>query len=561
MTGIKYILQQGKYMKKFITKYKNLILITVLIIFFGFIYWNLIINQPLFGDATIHGYNAHYVLENGWQGLKADYPSFYSYLSAILQIIFGEKGLNFVVLLGIELLIIFTFLFAHVITQNSNVAALTSILVGCSPKLFFYGARMYQEVLLSAIFVICYFLLFKWIKDKNNSYLYLLCLFTGIAISLKQQGLLILLPSLMLFSFILLLKKEIALRNFILLSILPLFIALGFYGVLFHSTGQLQPGGQDFLPIKFINKIGQNIFDYNGSEISSKSNNYIKNPISIEDKLNNIDIEHYKEGNSRAETRHIWPWEPFTSFSKFSQANFLYLDFQGKPLEVIFLQYFSLIALILGIIISVKRKEHHKFLLFTLIFVLINYIMFIRNSDQQRYQFFLPLFLICFTAITLDYLLSNYNKLTLTLIWTVTILLLTPIIKDRLLINSQWSKSQLYSSSIGGIASVSEAGNWLNSQNFNGKIQQQCGNEIQYYADKPVAGDWRIYFLSKNDLSKYFAKNNVDYYVIFKSQIVDNDKWKSVCWVPRSFSELLNNNYRLAYETSYKDVFIYGINK
>lgn len=551
---------------------KLLVLITI-IGMFGIIYWQTIMVLPLFGDATIHGANAKDVLVDGWRNINADYPSFYSYLMAVSFSIFGEKGFNLIPYLGFLFLLISSFLLIRQVTKNYYLGLLAMIFVGGSPKLIFYTARMYQEILLTAVFTFCFYLLFRYLEEKNTINIILLALFTGLGMALKQQGLFILYPSIIIFFIICSFFKKISWKQLLIMIFLPLIFCLPFYAVLFHTTGAIAPGSNEFKLLKKVNQTGSKIFSYDESADTSLyainvNNHNVKslaaNSDSLAVKLKDIENYYTNKAFSKAENRHIRPYEVFLNFDKFNGANNLYLDTQGIPLESPYLEYIAFISIIGGVVYCVvKFKIYQNLLLFSLIFLPINYILFMRNSDQQRYHLFLPLFVMIFMFLFFKYLLTRItlNKhFLLTLLLAFIIFLFTPIITDRIIVNTKWVDSQIYASSEGGIDSIKEISEWIKSSTpKNILIGQQCGNELHYYSERTIVGDWRIYFLDADSLKEYFHRSQIAYYVIYQSQIVPDDEWKTTCWVPRNFYQKMESNFPKAYMSKEKDITVYKL--
>jgi len=574
MIGIIYIKEQQIYMK--ISSSKQIIqtlLLCLSLAFFGVFYWETIMSLPLFGDATIHGANALDVLNGGWSVLSSDYPSFYSYLMAILYSVINEKGFNLVPYLGFLFLLLSSFLLIRQMTKNYYLGLLAIILVGASPKIIYYSARMYQEILLSGLIIFCIYLFFKYLENKGRNTLFLLSLFVGVTLSTKQQGLFILYPSIVLFFIFIFLRKRISIIDLSMIIAIPFLIGITFYGVLFHTIGIITPGSGEFGVVNLVNTVGQKIFFYNekhntslygmnlnNHDLASTANS--SDPLEI--KLQQIEDKYNKVAFTRGESRHIWPTDVFTNFDKFNQANSLYVDVQGIKLENPYLLYLSFFSIIAGFIYCIyKYKRYCDLLLFTIIFLPINYILFIRNSDQQRYQLFIPIFVLIYICIFFKFLWKRIyinRYLNILSIILAIILLFIPLLSYRILANTRWGGSQMYSPSVGGITSVREVGNWFKdntSQNI--LIGQECGNELHYYSQRNVSGDWRIYFLNSNDLRTYLTRTNISYYVIYVSQLTDDNDWKATCWVPKSFYKRMDSNFSKAYITKDKDIIIYKI--
>lgn len=538
----------------------KLLIVGLLLLLFGSFYWQTIMELPLFGDATIHGLNANDVYSGGWENLRADYPGYYSYLMAIIYSFDNSKGYNLVPYASLIFLLIAVYLFSKQLTKNFYLAVLSIILVASSPKIVLYSAKMYQEILISAFFIFTFFLAFKFLESKTKMYLFLMSLFLGIAMSLKQQSLFILYPSIIALFTYESSRRRINFSELAVIIFLPLVVSLPFYGVLFHNKGRLQPGSEEFVVFKIINNIGQKVFFYEDSEY--KPENFIQGP--LKEKISQIESEHSELAFKRAESRHIWPTEVLTDFNKFNEANSLYNNVQGKPLESPMIFYFWFFALMLGFITAlIKYKSYDSLILLTVVFLAINYVLFSRNNDQQRYHIFIPIFLLIYILIFLRYIffrVNEYGYKKSVIYILLSILFFLPIVTSRINLNKWWINSQLYSSSIGGIPSVEASGDWINKNvPKNAFIGQQCGNETRFYSKRRVEGDWKVNFLEDDELDEYFKSQNISYYVVNKSQIADDEDWYHICWVRKSFFTKLVNKYQKIYESPWGDIYVFKI--
>ena len=567
-----------------------LYLIFILIIsLVGILYFDMIFSLPLFGDAATHGGRTKNILNKGLLNTKLFYPPLYHILQAVLFSIFGEKGMNSIVFLGVSLIAFSVFLLCKELTDKTSIALLSVIIVLASPKVIFYSARLYMEILLSGLFVFTIFLLVRFIKIKSAKNLILLAIFTAITASIKQQGLFILFPSILLFlcCFSIIDKRrkdkekiqnKLSIKHIVIYFLIFLLLISPAYFVQFHNYGRLTPGLEEFKIINLINRIGQKISGY-------------KEPVeNIEfnkkwgQRLKEIRKKYYSIGVTRAESRHIWPLDPLTSWNGFIKANGLYLEgFRGgsttKGLAnfMNFLMLSGLILFVLNIIFKNKilklkyRDLQIYFLIFLLIFLAINYILFLRSTDQMRYHLFIPIIFSVFPAIGIYFLISIFilrNNFSIYYIRIISIFLILASLLTPLIIfayedsTSQkgWHKSQLYRPSIGGIASVQEAGEWLNNHtNENDLIWQTCGGELFYYSERKVIGNFWFYFLNESELREIFKDQNVKYIVIFDNQIVLDEEWENLCWVPESFAEKIRKIYPEVYKTSFGDIKIYRV--
>ena len=156
---------------------------------------------------------------------------------------------------------------------------------------------------------------------------------------------------------------------------------------------------------------------------------------------------------------------------------------------------------------------------------------------------------------------TNLIKLTtFFLIFLLLMLILINVVSLDTKTYQRFKSLQLYSPSKGGIASVKEAGDWIkNNSKESDIIWQSCGSEMLYYSNREVIGSFEYYFLNEFELNKIMKDQNVKYIVIFDSQIVENNKWNNLCWVPISFSQGIKKNFIEVYKTSYSDISIYTL--
>jgi hypothetical protein len=287
---------------------------------------------------------------------------------------------------------------------------------------------------------------------------------------------------------------------------------------------------------------------------------------SLTQQLDSIQTQKTVLANSRAEGRHIWPTDVFTNFGKFTGANLLYeLSVQGRPLKDPLWVYASFVILLVAVAYCIFMwRQYRWFLIFSLIFLTINYILFARNNDQQRYQLFIAVFLVVYSLILVSQFARRIkiNPFIFSIsIAGIGIMMFVPLLISDVSANEWWVNSQLYSPSIGGMASVQEVGTWVHANSRpEEKLGQQCGNETEYYANRQTIGDWRIYFLSDSALHQYLKSSGIKYYVLNESQEVPDDKWASICWVPNSFVVKLGHNYTLAFSSKSQDIFVYKVN-
>jgi len=561
----------------------------LILLSFGWFYFDMIFSLPLFGDATMHGKTTKDILQKGVLNVSSPLPLTYCIFQGILFSIFGEKGMNSIVFLGVLLIAFSVFLMTRELINKNSIALFVTIITLTSPKIIFYSARMYMEILISGFFIFTVFFLIKFIKKKEDKTLFFLAFFTSITASLKQQGLFILFPSILFFLSLLLvinfIKKfkktndfdsKLLLKQIILFFFVFILLTFPSYFVLFHNRGKILKEEESFRVIKVINRIGQKIASYEEPKEEFEFNK------KWEFRIKSIARQYYFQAVTRAEKRHIWPWEPFTSWKKFVKANGLYLEkFWGGSTKkelanfINYLMVFGFILFVLNIIFRDKilklenKNLQFYFLVFLLIFLTINYFLFLKNTDQMRYHLFVPILLSIFSGIggfffyqsILGKIRIKYLKLFFLFLIVILFMysLIALLYKDTKW-NKRWYRAQLYGPSKGGIASVREAGKWLKEHTKDYEsVWQNCGNELAYYSERNVHGAPWYYFLEEFELRKIFKDRGDKYIVIFDSQVVPDEKWTNYCWVPESFVKKIQKIYPLVFQTSFGDIKVYKV--
>lgn len=556
-------------------KFFRFLILTALIVSFLIPYSKLILDLPLYGDATIHANISKSMIENGVLNTWTSYPPLYNFFQITFYKIFGEIGFNILVILSLALLAISVYLFSYVLTKKFYLGIISIIILFASPKIAYYYSRMYMEILLSAFLIITIYFFVKFLKKPSYINISLIAFFCAITASIKQQGLFILFPSLLIILFVIYIKnrrKEKKYLYFILLFVLIFIIFISpFYLILFHASGKIIIGNEGYAIIKTINTIGKNIANYDDSP-----SEYLDADNKWKDKISEIRKDKFSTAYSRAEDRHIFPMDVFTSWDKFNSIHSLHFsEYRGHKAKYlgIIMQTLLILGIIIFIVKIIKTKYNNRsrirlFGLFLIIFLLNNYIIFQKNTDQERYHLFISIIFIFFVVLSLNTILSIFKNIKI----SSQYLFLTPII-FLLSFNGMYnftnnnvskyynnSNLQIYSSSLGGINSIIETGDWINKNtNSNDRIFQSCGNELEYYSRRNVTGNWAYYFLDTNDFKEILIDYGVNYIVIYQSQVVSNESWKHICWIPKSFKDKVDNQFRLIYSSSTNDIFVYSL--
>lgn len=534
-------------------------------------YYQTIMSLALFGDATMHAHRTKLLLEQGLFAVNFNFPPLYNFIQAGLFLLMGEKGLNFIVFIGVVLIVVAIYLLAEVITSNKLTGFIAVLLVLSSPKLMYYSSRMYMEILLSGFVVLSIWALVRYFKSSNLKNVILLSLLVSISALIKQQGLFILLPSTLgaLLSYLTFIKSKkrgkVLNHTLIFLIISTVVISPGYYFV-FRSNGEIIPGNKDYLAVRVINELGNKISGYKKPARVSNLDSKLEANLSAKWKAKSA------QAATLAERRHIKPIDPLTSWADFIKTNSLYVPNLGsREISSSFATSIGAV-LIVGYFLyllqySGGNKDLYKkmFSLFILIFLVNNYILFARNTDQMRYHLFLPIILSVFIALAPSHLIkfvpkNKFRSIIYSLLLTLLFLKAGTLVSMSANFNSRWNNTQIYTPSIGGTAAIAETGAWLhNNATESDLIWQSCSNELEYYSRRPVFSDFTIYFATEDELLNYVKQKNVKFIVIFESQLVDDESWRNYCWIPQSFSDRVSDNFPLEFVSSYNDIKVFKV--
>lgn len=561
-------------MKKFIkisSKNSNKIIfvIVLLIILTAFLF--LYSRLYLFGDAANHAYLSLEIYERGIWDYSGNYPPFYHVLQAQLFAFYGENGLQLIVLFGVLLMFCSVYLLGNELFHKKKLSIFLAFMAIISPKIIFLSARQYMEILLTGFSLYSIYYLVKFMRTRSISTLILLGIFMGITSVIKQQGLFIVIPSIGLTTIVFIVKEYGfggLYRRLLSLAVSFILIIVPFYGILFHNYGKILPGSESYSIVRGINTVGQKIFRFKDALKEDNQNEF-------EEDFSKIRKKYYKQGTIEAESRHIWPTEPFTSFSKFFETFSLYLqNFRGSSIPSIIIGGFNSLLLI-GIVLAIRCffkddrliviKEMKYLLLFYFIFTINNLVFFSRNNHQIRYHLFLAVAFIVFVGLPIKCFLTKFSSFMLDIsrIVFVTILSLIMIIsfvKD-IDANLSWNSTQAYAPSYGGIPSIRETGYWIKENSSpDYKIWQGCGGStIKFYSRRETAGGWKVYFLPPDKLEVFLDSENIKYVVLYDSLVVPDAEWTNICKNPESFRRRIEEMYPRVFTSSYNDIHVFEV--
>lgn len=516
---------------------------------------------PIFGDATIHANISRALTERAPWNVATAYPLFYHLVGALALSVDGETGFKLVTVFGLLLTIGAVYALAIELTESRICALGAAFLATIAPKTIFYTGRMYMEVLLSALIIWAIFFFARYLRLQRRSDLIYCAILSGLAAATKQQALLLLLPSIIIFLALQGVRRwrrgELSARRSVaragLFAAIALVLAVPAYEPMLHSTGGILPdtGYTHFVNVSLATVTGQH----------GKTDAWLTR---WNDTLNaSFAANGGNRGFARPESRHIWPWDVVTTSRGlfgihtlfWTNAPWRYPDWLTLPLCGLFL---------VGAALWTWQSRRKPILWFLSLFLAINYVAFLRNNDQERYHLYLAFmltFLIPFGLIgwrsVRPHLSGAATAAGIGLLATCT-LVAALAFPQRVDILQAATRQQAYAPSKGGVASVQDVGAWLKQHlGANESFYAVPANEFEYYAQRHGIFDYRLYFLPPDQLSAVIRDMNVRYIVIADSAIQADDAWNNVVKMPASFAINIGRLYPAVYVSSKRDIVVY----
>ncbi|MHB8780414.1 MAG: hypothetical protein ACYC55_03385 [Candidatus Geothermincolia bacterium] len=529
------------------------------------LYGRMIYRLPIFGDAATHAFISTQIVERGLFGISGTgYPPLYHSLGALLIWIGGEVGFQTLALISVAALGLSVFYLAQTLFSMNWLSLVSVILVLASPKTVIYSAKLYMEPLLSASMIFAFALFVRFLKKGDRRYLFLS--FTACAASawIKQQALIILLPAMFaVYIGSLLLRKHTNTEKrggrswkdagiaFIVVLILLAF-PLAWQA---RTSGSILPATEY---TDWANRALSGAVGYHAATAPQWA-------VDWQPRLQQIEDEFFDRSTVRANQRWTRPWDVFSKASSFENIHSVMNPrlYTVNPL----VDWLWLVLLISGLILFLATYDR-QVVAFLIIFLLLNYLSFARNTDQMRYHVFISYILTpiaLFGAANLTRHIARARLRPWILIGLVLLLLAGAVgtavtYSDR---QSGFARSQAYTPSQGGIASVAEVSDWIKHNTLEDEaVLVMPPTEFIYYANRPLDSlDWRYYFLTPEERLALFEDMDAHYVVIMKSIIRDDAVWDHKGYIPASFYFWVNETFEQSYASSVGDIIIYDVER
>ena len=538
--------------------------VTLGVIVAGFAWWygRILFQLPIFGDATEHARISRSFIEDGILNTASSSPPLYHIFGAIGLQAGGEDGFIAVTVISLVALGFAVYCLAYEITSSRMVGLAAAILAYLSPKTAFYSGRLYMEIPLTVFFVVTFLFLHRYLRTSRRSDLMMCAIAASSAALTKQQGLVLL--ALPLAAFLPSLEVWRAARTkrmpqLFALAAVPVVVLSVMTPVLLwqiRNTGRFLPES-DYTTA--LNDVARSVTGYTDPDAAWKAewDEYLEREFR--------DRGYLETGSISAESRHIWPVQAFTTSKGFYSVHSLFWTNLpgGVPLPAI--ETKSLMALFtLGFFLWAMTHRQRTYVMFFALFLIANYVAFIRNNDQMRYHLYIPYLLAFALPFVPHFLLSRLSR-QVAFVGVASLLVVagafaTRYLPDRTEGALKYWGTQAYAPSAGGIRAVQEASRFLES--VTGPDERSYGvpgNEFAYYAHRKVIYDWRIFFLSKEELKRVIDGMAVKYIAIPDSAVLADDEWNHLAKAPQSFADKVASLYPLAFTTGSGDIRIYEV--
>ncbi len=545
----------------------NLISLTILlaiITFFVILYGRMVYRLPIFGDAATHAYLSNQMMQHGVFGISnTAYPPLYHLLGAFLMKIGGETGFKTLTVIGLVVLAFSVYFLALVLFQKHWIGLLSAFLVLASPKTISYSARMYMEIFLSGFVILTFALFAKFLLTSRRAYLIASIIFLGLSAWIKQQALVVLLPAMLIVYIGMLaygrLRHRQALRDTFTGKGLLVFVLMTVLLLAFPIIWQVRVSGT-FLPdsdlTSWANRAAARVVGYQ----APKPPSWVE---SWSPRLTEIETQYGLLAGDRASQRWTRPWDVFLKEQSFENIHSVYNAsfFSSSP----YLSGIWMVLVIIGLLLFFISYDR-KVAIFLIVFLLLNYVSFARNTDQMRYHLFIAFMLVPLALYAVDrfahiFPSAWYGRAAITLL--VTVVAVSSVITAAVYPQKMkgFAKTQAYSPSVGGIASVKEASLWLrDNSDVDDTVLAMPATEFDYYVGRELTAlDWRWYFLSDAEKEEILRDASTDYVVIMDSVLRKNQSWNHKGYVPQSFDDFLLANYPVVFNTAKGDIQIFKI--
>ena len=444
--------------------------------------------------------------------------------------------------------------------SGSDAVALVSALIAfTAPKMALYGGRLYMEMPLAALMLVALTFLHRYLRLRERRDLVLAAVFVGLACATKQQALFLLVAAgAFLYAEA---AWHVARRHAPLLraiwapaafTAITAAITLPALLWLLHSNGRIFP---DTEFTQQANAIGASVAGYQAPEqpwSAARWDGFLNSVYGNSDEA--------AIGTQKAEARHIWPADVLSPNGFLAIHSPYIQDLEPKVSIGVILQ----VLLIAGLVLWLKTPRSRAFTVFFGGWLLLNYLSFVRENDQQRYYLFIAFACLFAIPLCVERLARCGGwrvamAAVLALAVPVTVYASSDLPNQASVIQSYMSR-QAYEPSSGGLRSVEYASDYLEHHlPADATYYAVPQTEFQYYAKRDGIFDYRIYFLSQELIANYLVDQKVEYVVLPESAIKQDSEWNHVVSVPRSFALKIAAMYPLAYETPKKDVYVFRV--
>jgi hypothetical protein len=516
----------------------------------------------VFGDAAEHARIAQSIAEDGAWDVQTRYPLLYHALAAPFIALSADDGLQAFTVLSLLFLGAGVFLLARQLTGSAACGLAAAAMSLMAPVTVFYAGRMYMEIFLSAMFVWSAFTLARYFERPTAGRLVLCAIACALTAATKQQGLLLVASV----GAVLAARAVTSPR----LWTLPIDRTRVVHFVAFAGITAMIAAPAYLAPMRSAGGILPET-EYTGwVNATARAATGIDRPVAgwEERWSDRLEASFEENGGERgfrlAERRHVWPWDVFTTQRGFWGIHTLYW---GPSEALRYPPYVTLPVLALftaGIACWAWQQRRSPFTAFLALFLLANYATFLRNNDQARYHVYIAFmlaFAVPFAVLALSRALRGRRALTGAGFAALAALLAVAAVRDlpsRLDTVEASPGLQAYAPSEGGMASVQDAGAWLDAHLAEDETFFAVpANEYSYYSDRRGVFVYSAYFLRDIELIALIDDIGARYVVVADSAVQPDSRWNNVVKMPASFANRVRRLYARVYTTPAGDISIF----
>lgn len=524
---------------------------------------------PVLGDGALHARLMQDIAGSGKPiaDISAPYPVLYHLMGGILFQMLGITGIKLISPLAIGVSTLVAYLIARELTGRDVVSLLVMPLVAFSPKVIWYGALIYMEPLQVMFVLLGVYAMLLSLKRFYAPDIALVALMVAGAALTKQVGLVMAVAAGMFF----LINRMGLQRTGMLAALVSAFIVGPYVFMFFNSHALVKPPaiGPQELRERSAGPLGSLL-------MGDRWRYYPEWAWELEQEVDATEL--YSQGTQAHESRHIFglalgEWDKFLELHTLFPYSFFGYGEAPKPWLITALNASLVAGYILAMAWAVRSQKWRAIALV----LLVTYPVLSVGSDTRRYFLYVPVLLAFLPLLPFVQAHSvaeglRWRNRAAPVAMAVAFLALGLIAVGQLYqmgvqeerVVRRAGILQEYSPSAGGIPSIAVTGAWIRDHSGpDDVVFATSAYEWEYYAQRPNLWfqglNYLIYFLPPERIDHYLGEAGARYVVIRDNQIVADEDWAHVGYMPQSFYDNVLGLYPLAFTSPHGDIKVYEV--